>query len=503
MPAETITYVETHGTGTALGDPIEMAALTQVFRASTEARRFCALGAVKTNIGHLDAAAGVAGLIKTTLALHHKVLPPSLHFQQPNPQIDFETSPFYVNTTLSAWPAGVTPRRAGVSSFGIGGTNAHVVLEEAPLVEPSGPARPWQLLILSAQTASALETATANLIDHCQRHADLNLADVAYTLQVGRRAFRHRRMLVCRNLTEARWALESRDAKGIFTSAQESEARPVVFMFPGQGAQYVNMGAELYHTEPLFREQVERCATLLTPHLGLDLRDIVYPHPEHTAAAAQQLAQTRITQPALFVIEYALARLWMAWGVRPQAMIGHSIGEYVAACLAGVFSLEDALALVTARGHMMQQLPVGAMLAVALSEQEVQPLLGAALSLAASNGSSACVAAGPIPAVDALEQQLRQQDVPCRRLQTSHAFHSAMMDPVVEPFLARLKDIEKQPPAIPYVSNVTGTWVTAAQATDARYWAGHLRQTVRFAAGLHTVLQEPSVSCSKSVLGRR
>lgn len=491
IAAETITYIETHGTGTVLGDPIEVAALTQAFRSSPAARGFCALGSVKTNIGHLDTAAGVAGLIKTVLALQHKLLPPSLHFQQANPQIDFAHSPFYVNTRLSEWPAGQTPRRAGVSSFGIGGTNAHVVLEEAPPTAPSGPSRTWQLLVLSAQSASALETATAHLVEHCERHADLNLADVAFTLQRGRRAFRHRRTLVCQELGEAMRALARRDPARVFTSTVETQEQPVVFMFPGQGTQYVHMGAELYHAEAQFRESVDHCAALLMPHLGLDLRDIMYPGPEQTTAAAQHLAQTSMTQPALFVMEYALAQLWMAWGVHPQAMIGHSIGEYVAACLAGVFSLEDAVALVALRGRLMQQLPTGTMLAVALSEQEVQALLGTTLSLAAHNGPSSCVVAGPESDITLLEQQLRQRDVPCRRLQTSHAFHSAMMEPIIEPFRVQIDNMDLHHPTLRYVSNVTGTWVTAAEATAAGYWTRHLRHTVRFAEGLHTVLQEP------------
>jgi acyl transferase domain-containing protein len=279
IAAETITYIETHGTGTVLGDPIEVTALTQAFRTSTAARGFCALGSVKTNIGHLDAAAGVAGLIKTVLALQHKLLPPSLHFQQANPQIDFAHSPFYVNTRLSEWPAGKTPRRAGVSSFGIGGTNAHVVLEEAPPTAPSGPSRAWQLLVFSAHTASALETATAHLVQHCEQHTDLNLADVAFTLQRGRRALRHRRTLLCQELGEAMRALARRDPAHVFTSTVETQEPPVVFMFPGQGAQYVHMGAELYQAEAPFRESVDHCATLLMPHLGLDLRDIMYPGP--------------------------------------------------------------------------------------------------------------------------------------------------------------------------------------------------------------------------------
>jgi acyl transferase domain-containing protein/thioesterase domain-containing protein/acyl carrier protein len=488
---DTISYIEAHGTGTALGDPIEIAALTQAFRARTDRKGFCAIGSVKTNVGHLDVAAGVTGLIKTVLALQHKMLPPSLHFEQPNPQIDFANSPFYVNSKLADWPAGKYPRRAGVSSFGIGGTNAHVVLEEAPPYPAPEPSRPWQVLVLSAKTPTALETATVNLAKHLRQHTDLNPADVTYTLQVGRRAFSHRRMLVCHDLTDAFTTLETLNPQRVFTDVQETKDRPVAFMFPGQGAQYVHMALELYQLEPTFREHVDTCSELLTPHLGLDLRQLLYPHPEQASGPTQQLQQTWITQPALFAIEYALAQLWMEWGIHPQAMIGHSIGEYVAACLAGVFSLEDALALVAARGRLMQQLPGGAMLAVPLPEQEVQSLLHKKLSLAAINGPSLCVVSGPTDAVEAWQSRLTEQGVSCLRVHTSHAFHSEMMEPILEPFAEQVNAVNLEPPKIPYISNVTGTWITAVEATSPSYWTRHLRKTVHFAAGLHELLQDP------------
>ena len=486
---ETITYIEAHGTGTALGDPIEIAALTQAFRVGTQKRNFCALGSVKTNVGHLNTAAGIVGLIKTVLALKHKLLPPSLHFEQPNPQIDFANSPFYVNTTLTEWKTNGTPRRAGVSSFGIGGTNAHAVLEEAPPLPPSGKSRPWQLLLLSAKTSTALDRMTDNLAEHLKQNPSLNLADVAYTLQVGRKAFRYRRVLTCQTLDQAIKTLISLSPQ-VSTNVQKIRQQSVVFMFSGQGTQYVNMGRELYQVESIFREQVDRCSEFLKPLLNLDLRHLLYPSEEEAEAAAQQLQQTAITQPALFVIEYALAQLWQSWGVRPQAMIGHSIGEYVAACLAGVFSLEDALALVTARGQLMQQLPPGAMLAVPLSEPEVQPLLGKGLSLAVVNDPSLCVVSGLADAVEALKNQLAERGVHCRPLHTSNAFHSEMMEPILIPFTERVKQVSLNAPQIPYLSNVTGTWITAAQATDPNYWALHLRQTVRFAEGLQQILKD-------------
>ncbi len=492
VDAESVTYVETHGTGTVIGDPIEIAALTKAFRRTTDKTGFCAVGSVKTNIGHLDAAAGVAGLIKAVLALEHKQIPPSLNFEKPNPRIDFDNSPFYVSTRLTEWHTDGTPRRAGVSSFGIGGTNAHAVLEEAPAVAPSGLARPWQLLLLSAKTESALDAATINLVECLRQQSQVNLADVAYTLQVGRRTFNQRRMVVCRDVDDALAALETRGAKRVLSAPQEATDRPVVFMFSGQGAQYVNMGLELYQTEATFRETVDECCALLGPHLDLDLHQVLYPPESKEEEASQQLQQTAITQPTLFVIEYALAQLWMAWGVRPQAMIGHSIGEYVAACLASVFSLEDGLALVAERGRLMQSLPAGAMLAVPLPESGVLPRLSADLSLAVINGPTACVVSGEMEAVEAFQKKMAAEGVTCRLLRTSHAFHSPMMEPILAPFIERVKKVRLQPPQIPYVSNVSGTWTTDAEATDPGYWARHLRQTVRFAQGLGQFFKDPA-----------
>ncbi len=486
----TITYIEAHGTGTALGDPIEMTALNQVFQASTDKKQFCAIGTVKTNIGHLNRAAGIAGSIKTILALQHKQIPPSLHYKSPNPAIDFANSPFFVNTQLRDWETDGIPRRAGLSSFGFGGTNAHMVLEEAPQITPSGPSQPPYLLVLSAKTEPALQAATQNLSEYLKQHPDVNLADVAYTLQVGRRSFKYRRTVVCQNREDAIAALASLDSKRVSTAAASSD-RPVVFMFSGQGSQYVNMARELYDTEPVFRQEVDRACDILQPHLGLDLRHILYPSADDISAATEQLKQTSITQPALFVIEYAVAQLWMSWGVQPQATIGHSIGEYVAACIAGVFSLEDALALVAARGKLMQQLPAGTMLAVPLTEAQVQPFLTSELSLAVINGPSRCVISGTAAAIEGLEQQLAAADVEGRRLHTSHAFHSHMMEPILEPFTALVQNITLNAPQLPYVSNVTGTWITDEQATDPRYWATHLRQTVRFAEGVQQFFAEP------------
>lgn len=489
---ETVSYIETHGTGTPLGDPIEVAALRQVYKTSSR-KEFCALGSVKTNMGHLDAAAGVAGLLKTVQALKHQVLPPSLHFNTPNPALGLENSPFYVNAARAPWERNGTPRRAGVSSFGIGGTNAHVVLEEAPPLEPptSNSVRPWQLVVLSAKTENALRQARANLGEHLQQHLEVDLADVAYTLQLGRQAFKYRQMVVCQDVADAVQVLNSPDnveSARLLRAATETSERSGVFLFPGQGAQYIRMGQELYQLEPLFCAEVDHCAEILTPYLGLDLRTILYPAQEDAEDAARQLNQTWLTQPALFVTEYALAKLWMAWGVQPAAMLGHSIGEYIAACLAGVFTLEVALKLVATRGRLMQQLPQGAMLAIPLTEQEVLPLLGEQLDLASVNTAAQCVVAGPTDAIESLSQRLLAQDINCQHLRTSHAFHSKVMEPILETFAAEIKTVRLESPQLRYISNVTGTWITTTQATDPHYWVRHLRQTVRFADGIRELL---------------
>ena len=494
VDADSISYLEAHGTGTSLGDPIEILALTNAYRASTDRRGFCQLGTVKGNLGHLDAAAGMAGFIKTVLALGHRQLPPLLHFTRPNPQIDFPSSPFVVNTQLRPW-TGPAPLRAGVSAFGFGGTNTHVILEEAPPAEPSPRSeRPWQLLVWSARSAAALDAATANLAAWLRQHPETPLADVAFTLQVGRRDFDHRRVLVCRSGEEAVAALEARAGERFVSGVRKSGEPPVAFLFPGQGAQHADMARELYETEPVFRAEVDRALAALRPHLGLDLGPLLYPSAAGFEEASRRLTETALTQPALFVIEYALARLWMSWGLRPEAMIGHSIGEYVAACLAGVFSLEDALGLVAARGRLMQGLPAGAMLSVPLAEAEVGPLVASAggrLALAAVNGPALCVVAGPLDAVAELEQRLAGRDIPARRLHTSHAFHSQMMDPILGEFAGLVRRVQRSAPQIPYVSNVTGTWITAAEATDPNYWARHLREAVRFGRGVETLFATP------------
>jgi acyl transferase domain-containing protein/acyl carrier protein len=487
---ETITYVETHGTGTELGDPIEIAGLTKAFRMRTQERGFCAIGSVKTNIGHLDAAAGVAGLIKTVLALEHHTLPPSLHFVEPNAAIDFGATPFYVNTKAVEWrTAGDAPRRAGVSSFGIGGTNAHAVLEEAPQACPGEPSRPVQILTLSAKSESALERASGELAAHLSAHSDVDCADVAFTLHRGRPCFPHRRFVVADGTAQAAAALARKDASSVFSAIESESNRPVVFLFPGQGSQYVGMGRGLYETEPGFREPVDLCSELLTRHLGMDLRRILYPATAGLEEAQARLATTAITQPALFVIEYALSQLLMEWGLRPRAMLGHSIGEYVAACLAGVLSLEHALALVARRGRLME-IPGGAMLVVPIAARELALRLPTGLSIAAVNGPELCAVSGPAMDIEAFKERLEQEGIPAQPIRAASAFHSAMMDPVLGAFTDAARAVPLASPAIPYLSNVSGTWITAEEATDPGYWARHIRRTVRFWEGLQEVTRE-------------
>lgn len=487
--AADISYVETHGTGTVVGDPIEVRALTQAFRRSSEEYGYCAIGSLKTNIGHLDAAAGVAGLIKTVLALEHGQLPASLHFQNLNPHIELKGSPFYVNSGLTDWPAHKSPRRAGVTSLGIGGTNAHVVLEEGPRRPQPRQTKPYHVLTVSAKTERALERACANFAAHLHAQPELRIADVAFTTQVGRQAFPYRRALVVQDTDEAEKALVLGDRKQSTSGAATRKAPDVAFLFSGQGAQYANMGREIYENEPIFRKTLDLCAQRLQPHLGLNLCEALYPTELETDRSSEILNQTWLTQPALFAIEYSLARWWMSLGVEPKAMAGHSIGEYVAACVAGVFSLEDALAITAFRGRLMYDLPSGSMLAVPLPAGEI-PANGS-LSLAAVNDPRLCVVSGPTPEIAKLEESLAKQSVSCRRLHTSHAFHSAMMDPILDAFEQRLRSVALRPPQIPYLSNVSGTWIKPEEATNPGYWARHLRNTVRFSDCLEELSRSP------------
>jgi amino acid adenylation domain-containing protein/non-ribosomal peptide synthase protein (TIGR01720 family) len=488
ISSDTISYIEAHGTGTKLGDPIEVEGLKRAFRAGTSRRGFCALGSVKTNIGHLDTAAGIAGLIKTVLALENKQIPPTLHFHSPNHAISFSDSPFYVSSTISNWEVAQGPRRAGVSSFGIGGTNAHLVLEEAPPQTSSTPTDDPQLFVLSARTPEALHQAIGNLAKHLKENPQLSVADAAYTLALGRKAFEYRAAAVAGCHEQIVNAL-NRSVVAEKTM-EPAQSRPVLFLFPGQGTQYPHMGAELYGQEPVFRGVVDQCSEILFPLIKTDLRKIIFPGPGNDKDA---IHRTEFTQPALFVVEYALARLWMSWGVRPTKMAGHSIGEYVAACLAGVITLEEALSVVAMRGRLMQQAPAGAMLSAHLSETQIQGLLNDHLSIAAVNGPDLTVVSGPIPEIQKLEQMLSLQKIHHQRLVTSRAFHSSMMDSILGPFTEHLRQFKFKPASIPFVSNVTGTWITSNQIADPNYWATQLRQPVRFADALSKLLKESSV----------
>ncbi|MBG0824954.1 SDR family NAD(P)-dependent oxidoreductase [Planomonospora sp. ID91781] len=474
----TIGYVEAHGTGTAMGDPIEVTALSTVYTRQTRDRGWCGIGSVKSNIGHLSQAAGIISLIKAVLALENGLIPPTINYERPNPAIDFDDTPFYVASTLSKWETDGGPRRAAVSSFGIGGTNAHVVLEEAPRVEAGArPPRPAHLLQVSARTATALDKAVERLAEHLTAHEDLDLADVAHTLRAGRTEYPHRAAVAAADRADAVAALRDRRRRRRGEAGASSPA--VAFLFSGQGAQYAGMGAELYRTEPVFAAAVDECASLLTEHLGLDLREPMFggaPDAEET------LRRTRYTQPALFTVEYALARLWQSWGVRPAEMIGHSIGEYVAATLAGVFTLADAVRLVAARGALMQSMPPGAMLAVQRDESELAGRLPDGVSVATVNGPGTCVVAGPADAIEAFAETLKAEKVGCKALRTSHAFHSPMMEPILAEFTALVASVPRHAPRLPFWSNVTGRPITAEQATDPAYWADHLRQPVRFGA---------------------
>ncbi|MEN1925277.1 non-ribosomal peptide synthetase/type I polyketide synthase [Luteimonas qiangzhengi] len=477
-----IGYVEAHGTATPMGDPIEIEGLTRAFRLGTQDSGFCVVGSVKSNIGHTLMAAGATGVIKSALALEHGLIPATAHFQQDNPAIDFASTPFRASGELLPWPVSGSPRRAGVSSFGVGGTNAHVVMEEAPPLALSDAAEGAQLLVLSARTPSALQASVARLADHLEANPAQNLADVAWTLAVGRKAMAHR---VAVAAADSAAAIARLRGAGLAAAAKAVPAKdgPVVFLFPGQGCQYAGMGRALYKREPAFREAFDACAEVLDAELGQDLRALVF------GDDAEALLPTAIMQPAIFSIEYSLARWWMAQGLTPAAMVGHSVGEFVAATLAGVFELPDALRLVARRGRLMQAQPAGSMLSVRQSRVGLLARLPEGLSMAAENAPGACVVSGPHDLVSSFQQQLEAEGVACRALRTSHAFHSSMMEPAVAPFRAEVEALSLHAPSIPIFSTATGDLLDAAQAVSADYWARHLRDPVRFSAALARALE--------------
>jgi phthiocerol/phenolphthiocerol synthesis type-I polyketide synthase E len=485
VSAESITYVEAHGTATELGDPVEMEALSRAFRQHSNRIGYCAIGSVKTNIGHADAAAGVIGAIKTVLALKHRMLPPSLHFELPNPKIDFANSPFFVNTKLAAWKSNGTPRRAGVSSFGIGGTNAHVILEEAPetVGEPKRTV-PAYLLPLSAKTDTALKAAKLRLSNYCSTHPQTHIGDIAFTLQAGRKEFSHRWAMVGSQVADVAQTIGACDNVSGSSGQATTAKRPIAFLFPGGGAQHPGMAAEIRRHFPVFEETLARCTELVQHHTGIDVRASIYSEVH----AGGNLEMPTVALTSLLSVEIALARTWQSLGIHPRAMIGHSAGEYAAAYLAGVFSLEDVIRVITFRGQLFEKLPPGAMLSVAAPADKVRPLLGEDLALAAMNAPNLCVVSGTISAIDRLHDLLKSEGIEGDRLHIRTAAHSPMIDELLEPFRRELGRIELRPPTIPFVSGVTGTWITPERATDPEYWCSHLRQPVMFANGIETLV---------------
>lgn len=473
VSADDISFVEAHGTGTRLGDPVEIKALTDAYRRSTTRKGYCAIGSVKTNVGHMDTAAGVAGFIKVVQSLRHGEVPPTLNYAHPNPEIGLEQTPFFVNTALRPLPSDRS-HLAAVSSFGIGGTNVHCILEQHRSAAPTPPtlARP-QVIPLSAKSEASLQTYKTKLREFLCARPSSDVSSLAHTLQVRRKAFDVRHAIVAANSTELVKALE----QPIATGSRKAEPPVPVFLFPGQGSQHHGMARTLYGSVPVFRQELDACVAVLQGE-GVDVPALIW-----GAAPNPALDETRVAQPVLFAIEYSLARTLMAAGVNPVAMLGHSLGEYVAATLSGVLGRDDALRLVALRGRLMQQAPPGAMLAVRLAAEEVAKLLGPDLEIAAQNAPNSSVVAGPVAAIEALAAELQRRAVPAQRLRTSHAFHSRLMEPILDPFRKAWARLELHDPQIPYLSNVTGTWITAEQAKDPGYWAEHLRRAVRFGDG--------------------
>lgn len=490
---DTISYVEAHGTGTKLGDPIEIAALTKAYRTRTEKSGFCAIGSVKTNIGHLDAAAGIAGLIKTILSLQHKQIPPSLHCESPHSRTSWSTSPFYVCNSLLDWTTKEYPRRAGVSSFGIGGTNAHLILEEyqqSALESSSFGERDMKLIVLSGKSEDRLLRSKERVKAYLRSHSESSLADMAYTLHTGRAELEYRQFWIAQNANDLMQQLEQ--SGGSIRRVMEG-SRAITFLFPGQGTEYVGMGRELYETEAYFRQLIDSCAEVLLPMLQLDIREFLLERYEGAAHQNPAWSDTAYIQPMLFTLEYSLAKLWMHWGVQPDSLLGHSLGEITAACLAGVFTLPDALWLVTERGKWMQKSPSGAMLALGVAENHVSELLQEFdVNLAAVNSSHQIVLSGIKQQIDMVQRHLGEKGIKCRLLNTQRAFHSPQMDEVLEGFSHRIEQLELMPPKIPFLSNLTGHWITDEEATSSHYWVRHIRETVQFERAIAELVKEPS-----------
>ncbi|KQS32326.1 type I polyketide synthase [Pedobacter sp. Leaf194] len=483
-PAE-ISYVETHGTGTPIGDPIEFEGLVDAF-GNQESNNFCAIGSVKSNFGHLTHAAGVAGFIKTSLALHHKKIPASLGFETPNRNINFKDSPFFVNDRLSDWAAS-GKRTAGVSSFGVGGTNVHVILEgyDNPTDEPTEK-MPAELITWSANSEHSRERYGIALNSFLNSNPTTQLSDVAYTLQTTRKNFKYRQFIVANSTNHLTELLAQPDV--INDKVVKELPQEIVFTFPGQGAQYVNMGIELYQQEPVYAAAIDECAGLLKKYLDTDIRSLIFVD-EPSIEATEKLKDTKYTQPALFVTEYALAKLWMSWGITATLFCGHSIGEYVAAHLAGIFSLDDSLKLISARGKLISNLPVGAMLSVRESSEVVSKMLSADLSIAAINSPKSCVVAGPTEQIAELIKFLDKAEIANKELFTGHAFHSSMMDPILPEFEKIVAEVKLAAPNKKIVSTVTGKLLNDQEAQSVEYWTMHLRKTVFFSKAIETILE--------------
>ncbi len=493
VSADDISYVETHGTGTFIGDPIEIRALSKAYRAFTDRKGYCGIGSVKPNIGHLDAGAGAAGLIKTVMALKHKMIPPSINFDEPNPAIDFKNSPFYVNNSLKKWESeDGSPLLAGVTSLGMGGTNAHVILQEAPAIEKPIVEDQWPLLITySAKKESALDDYSEKLAVFLKESPNISLPNVAFTLQTGRKELPHKRFLIAENRDDAIRKLEKLPAASVKTFNDHADSREVVFLFPGQASQYVNMGLDLYRSNTVFRKHLDKCAEILMPILGVDIRKVIYPASGNEEMATNKLQDTVYAQPAIFSIEYSLAMYWMGLGVKPVAVLGHSMGEFTAACIAGVFDLETGLKLIAMRGRIMQELEPGSMLTVMLPPSEVEQYLNDRLSISVINTPLSCVISGDTDAIEGIKQIFDAMDVHTRLLETSHAFHSHMMDPVLEKYREFVSAMTFSPPSIPVISTVTADWTSPNELRNPDYWVDNIRRPVRYAEAVEKLFDRP------------
>ncbi|MES0070528.1 amino acid adenylation domain-containing protein [Mesorhizobium sp. M0074] len=488
VPADTIGYVEAHGTGTYLGDPIEISGLSKAFRSQTARKQFCAIGSVKTNIGHLDAAAGVTGLIKVATMLNKGVIPASLHFDAPNPNIDFQESPVRVNKTRTAWPKGDAPRRGGVSSFGIGGTNAHAILEEAPPRTGKQASRRPHVFPVSAASRSAMTEMLRQLAGFMRRSdIEHRAANIAYTLQKGRAALRYRTSFVCSDPVEIADQLDQAALQASAMREVSSSEPGIVFMFSGQGGQQIGMGRELYEEEPVFRSAIDECAKWLNEFAHIDFRAWLYREGKSGGEFEPQLEA--VMQPVIFATQYAMAKLFISWGIYPAAVIGHSIGEYAAAHIAGIISLPDAIRLTLKRGQLTSHVPAGGIVAVHLSPQELQPYLNERLSLAAINGPRRCVVSGAASEIVAFQKQLEAVSIASKRIHASHAVHSSMLDPILPEFRIHAEQVELQAPQIPFMSTVLGDWLEADVPPDGSYWVRNLRETVQFHLAFDRLMQ--------------